>query len=226
MKNHLESLSETARWRLLVDAAKQAAEAEGYTLARIPGRGLSNVWNMEKSGKTQSAAIRTTRDRWIAFPPLDDGKKWKTLDDVDLVLVAAVDSRENPQKIEVYIFPAKEVRQHFDAAYAARVKASHVIRNNYGMWVGLDPDNRAIASSVGSGIVAKHKPIASYSIEDLMSAVSPAPKDKEEMEAEALRPETLQPATIAEVMAWARERVAELAGVRVEAVKLDLKLEY
>jgi len=27
-------------------------------------------------------------------------------------------------------------------------------------------------------------------------------------------------------MAWARERVAEIAGVRVEAVKLDLKLEY
>ena len=35
-----------------------------------------------------------------------------------------------------------------------------------------------------------------------------------------------QPATIAEVMAWAREWVAEIAGIRPEAVKLDLKLEY
>ena len=35
-----------------------------------------------------------------------------------------------------------------------------------------------------------------------------------------------RPATIAEAMAWARERVAEIAGVRVDVVKLDLKLEY
>jgi hypothetical protein len=32
--------------------------------------------------------------------------------------------------------------------------------------------------------------------------------------------------TIAQVMAWAREQVADIAGVRLEAVKLDLKLEY
>jgi hypothetical protein len=36
----------------------------------------------------------------------------------------------------------------------------------------------------------------------------------------------LQPTTIAEVMDWARERVAKIAGVKVEAVKLDLKVEY
>jgi len=35
----------------------------------------------------------------------------------------------------------------------------------------------------------------------------------------------MQSATIAEVMAWARARVAEIAGVRVDAVKLDLRLE-
>jgi hypothetical protein len=34
------------------------------------------------------------------------------------------------------------------------------------------------------------------------------------------------PATIAEVMAWARTKVAELAGVSVDRVKLDLKVEY
>ena len=40
---------------------------------------------------TWIASVRTTRDRWIAFPPLDGGTRWKTLDDVELVLVAAVD---------------------------------------------------------------------------------------------------------------------------------------
>jgi transcriptional regulator with XRE-family HTH domain len=34
-----------------------------------------------------------------------------------------------------------------------------------------------------------------------------------------------QPSTIAEVLAWARRRVAQLAGVDIESVKLDLKLE-
>src|SRR3954466_243062 len=123
MANRLETLSEAARWRLLVDAAKQAAEAADYQLSRVPGRGLSNIWNLTKDGKTQVAAIRTARDRWIAFPPLEKGTKWKTLDDVSLVLVATVDSKENPQSIEVYIFPADDVRERFNASYAARVKA-------------------------------------------------------------------------------------------------------
>ena len=52
MANGLETLSEAARWRLLVDAAKQAAETAGYKLSRIPGRGLSNIWNLTKDGKT------------------------------------------------------------------------------------------------------------------------------------------------------------------------------
>ncbi len=38
-------------------------------------------------------------------------------------------------------------------------------------------------------------------------------------------PQELCPATIAEVMKWARERVAEIAGVSVDAVRLELKLE-
>ncbi len=98
MAGLLAGLSEAARWRLLVDAAKQAAGKAGYKLTRVPGRGLSNIWSMEKGGKTQMAAIRTTRDRWIAFPPLNGGTEWKTLDDVKLVVVAAVELEREPTK--------------------------------------------------------------------------------------------------------------------------------
>jgi hypothetical protein len=77
--------------------------------------------------------------------------------------------------------------------------------------------------------VKQYKKKAVYSIEALLSAV----KAEEPLYTEGettLNEETDQhearPATIAEVMAWARERVAELAGVRLEAVKLDLKVEY
>ena len=122
MVNLLEDLSETVRWHLLVNAAKKAADAQGYSMERVPGRGLSNIWNVTKDGETKVASIRTTRDRWIAFPPLEGGTKWKTLDDVDTVIVATVDSKEEPENIEVYIFPSDDVRKRFDAAYAARQK--------------------------------------------------------------------------------------------------------
>ena len=228
MVNRLDGLTEATKWRLLVDAAKQAAEEQGYALKRVPGRGLSNIWSMEKDGKKHLASIRTTRDRWIAFPPLNGGAKWKTLDEVELVVVAAVDSKEEPENIEVYIFPADEIRKRFNAAYAARIEAGHAIRDNFGMWVGLDPDLRRVASSVGSGIVEHHIRVAMYSIDALLSAkLGPPPYGEDgaaiDQKAEC---ELTCPTTIAEVMAWAREHVAEIAGVPVDAVKLDLKVEY
>ena len=87
--------------------------------------------------------------------------------------------------------------------------------------------SRGIATSVGSGIAEKYPRVAMYSIEALLSDGA-----EQSQEAEGGLPagdEAEPPArltTIAEVMAWARERVAEIAGVRVEAVKLDLKMEY
>src|SRR5580658_2824944 len=104
VSNSWNDLSEYARtWRVLVHGAKKGAAEAGYTMSRLPGRGLSNVWQVQKNGKAQIAAIRTTRDRHIAFPPLEGGKKWKTLDDVDLVIVAATDSKHDPKKVAVYI---------------------------------------------------------------------------------------------------------------------------
>lgn len=228
MKNLLEPLSEARRWRLLVDAAKDAIEQEGYTLRRVPGRGLSNVWDIERDGKTLLASIRTTRDRAIAFPPLENGAKWKTLSDVEVVVVATVDSKEDPRKVEVFFFPADDVRKHFDAAYAARKKAGHANRDNFGMWVALDADTRNIASSVGSGLTAKYRRVAVYSIEDLLAAEVPRDSARETgmVDETVEQGEEDRLSTIAEVMDWARRRVAEIAGVRVEAVKLDLKVEY
>jgi hypothetical protein len=157
---------------------------------------------------------------------------------VQVVIVAAVDSKENPEKIEVYVFPADEVRRRFDAAYTARTGAGHTVREDFGMWVLLDPDSRANTPGhspgyVGSGIIAQHPRVAMYSIESLLADERAEPDtDTQPQQVEVLRgvearPEEPQrPLTIAGVMAWARERVAEIAGVRVEAVKLDLKLEY
>ena len=227
MNNLLNDLSDSARWRLMVDAAKAGMMAKGYALERVPGRGMSNVWNVTKDGETRIASIRTTRDRYIAFPPLEGGAKWKTLDDVELVVVATVDSKDAPERVEVYLFPADDVRQRFNAHYAARLKEGQSIKDNFGMWVGLDRDDRGIAASVGTGILEKYEPIANYAIADLLAEHPPAQaNDEEPVQAAGEIPATPTLATIAEVMAWARNRVAEIAGVQAEAVKLDLKLEY
>lgn len=230
MANHLEGLSETVKWHLMTDAAKRGAEAAGYTLERVPGRGLSNLWTITKDGKSQKAAIRTTRDRWFAFPPLNGGTKWKTLDDVDAVIVSTVDSREDPENVEVFIFPADEVRKRFQAAHAARTKAGQVVKDNFGMWIGLHKDDRGIPASVGSGIADKYDRITSYAIKDLIPSIVAADavgEDADDVEALTSMEQTeAPPSTIGEVMAWARQRVADLAGVQVEAVKLDLKVEY
>jgi hypothetical protein len=93
------------------------------------------------------------------------------------------------------------------------------------MWIALDTDQRGIASSVGSGLAAKYKSVATYSIDDLAAAMPP-PKGEEQEAEDEMEELAPRPTTIAEVMAWARSRVAELAGVRVDAVKLDLKVEY
>lgn len=230
MVNKLAQLNESGRWNLMVSAAKQGAISRGYALERIPGRGLSNIWTITKDGKSQRASIRTTRNRWFAFPPLANGTKWKTLSEVDVVIVASVDSRDNPENVEVFIFPAEDVRTRFDAAYAARKKAGKLLTDNFGMWICLDPTNDSNHDTVSSGIVEKYKRVALYSIDKLIAETSQNIEEHALSEGAGGADEGIETApsvdTISEVMSWARKRVAEIAGVKIEAIKLDLKVEY
>lgn len=230
MAQSFQDISSADAWRVLVDAAIVAAEDKGFTLRRMPGRGRSTVYEVERNGNKRLAAIRTTRDRLIAFPPMADG--WKTLDDVKLVFVAAVDVPEAPASIEVFMLPADEVRARFDAALAARIEAGHQIVENFGMWISLDTDDRGLPASVGSGIADHFRPIAVFPIdaELLASVAATAAEKNDDAPAEAV-PKTDglgQPAsgTISEILEKARTDIAALAGVTDEKVKLDLKIEY
>ena len=228
MSNRLKDMGETASWRLMVSAAIEGAKHIGYEMQRKPGRGLSNTYEMTKDGKTQVASVRTTRDRAIAFPPLDGGKKWKTLDDVELVLVSAVDDRLNPQNVDVYLFPANEVRQRFNASYAARIAAGHIIRDDYGMWLMIDAGNTEVAGQVGSGIIDQYPAIARFTIDKLEAGVAPAvremvaetapdPEETADEDVPALK-------TVADVMAFCVEKIANLTGMPANSIKLDLKM--
>jgi len=231
MGTSLNEMNEAGSWRLLVDAAVSAAKSRGYKCVRLPGKGLSNLWRFEKDGRAQIASIRTTRDRAFTFLPLEQGHRWKTLDDADLVMVAAVDQKDSPRAVEVYLFDAKIVRKRFDEAYAARREAGHTIKDNFGFWLNLDRDDRSTPSAVGSGLAEEFDPIAVYQLDDLVGSAGEPMKlvprtPKPALEAEAQAQAGMPPQTIAEVMGWARENIARIAGVRPEAVKLDLKLEY
>ena len=232
MANRLKEMGESAAWHLMVSAALEGAKQQGYALKRQPGRGLSNTYEMTKDGETKVASVRTTRDRYIAFPPLDGGKRWKTLDDADLVLVSAVDDPANPQNVDVYLFPADEVRRRFDASYAARIGAGHTVRDNYGMWVMLDEGNSDIISQIGHGLAADYPRIAHFTIDELQASADPdvrkmadeTPVVEEEAGIREVQAEGAALNTVADVLTFAREKIATLTGMAADAVKLDLKM--
>ena len=228
MTNRLKEMGETASWRLMVSAALEGAKAAGYTMKRQPGRGLSNTYEMTKDGKTQIASVRTTRDRFIAFPPLDGGTKWKTLDTADLVLVSAVNDPANPQRADVYLFPGDEVRKRFDANYAARIKNGHTVRDDFGMWVMIDKGDDEIISQVGHSLAVDYPAISHFSIDELeasvgsgvkgmISKISSEPDEVVVADLTALN-------TVADVLTFAREKIAVLTGMPADAIKLDLKM--
>ena len=221
MSTQFSELSVSRTWNILVGAAIRALEGKGFEPDRVPGRGRSNVWKIVENGQRKRVSIRTTKDRWFAFPPLKKGTKWKTLDDVDVVIVAAVDDRDDPQNVEVYRFDAAEVRKRFDESYAARIQAGQTVKDNFGMWVNLDTDDRGLPASVGAGLAAKHAPIATFPLEDLVAENS---VETAEVAADG-EASGRDPHTIAEVMDWARKRIATLSGVRMEAIKLDCRIE-
>ena len=224
MMNQFNDMSDSRTWAILVGAATRALREAGFAPTRLPGRGRSNVWEIQENGRPKRVSIRTTKDRWIAFPPLEKGTKWKTLDDVAIVVVAAVDDRENPQSVKVYRFDAEEVRRRFDASYAARIAAGQTVRDGFGMWLGLDVDDRDRAASVGTGLAAEYSPIATFPLAELIAktALEPAvvPEDGEAVGTAATRPQT-----IADVIDGARKHIAMLAGVPMEAVKLECRIE-
>jgi hypothetical protein len=227
MPNRFTEMSDQETWPILVNAAKRGLEAQGFKLTRVPGRGRSNIWEIEQQGKAQRASIRTTKGRWFAFPTLKHGKAWKTLDDVEKIVVAAVDDKDDPRKVQVYLFQAPEVRNRFNAAYAARTKAGLVVKDNFGMWINLDDDKRRLPTSVGAGLAADHQPIAEYSLDELLAEGAPnTGLHKDESDPVESEQSESPPRTIAEVMNWARRQIADLSGFPVQAVKLDLKIEH
>lgn len=222
MGNSFNSLSRGESRRVLITSALDALKDEGFDLKkkRGMGRGPSQVYIAKRDGKEQLLSIRTTRNRWFAFPPFDGG--WKTLDDVDLVAVSAVDNPENPEKAEVYLFSAKSVRDKLDAEHAVRKANGYVITENVGLWIYLDPIEDEDQGSMGSGLASDETRIAEIPFDegDVFSFTidAQAPEDQ-------LGEPTKKQGKIPDILLSARKSIAHLAGVDIESVKLELRIE-
>jgi hypothetical protein len=223
-----KTLGEGLRRSVLVEAALRGARAHGMVLARKPGRGKASIWEWKREDGPRLVAIRTGQSRAFTFPPLEHGEKWRTLDDVDYVLVAVVDDRDHPQAVEVYLFDQPEVRRRFELNYRSRTEAGQSVTDDYGAWLPLDRDDRDLPHSAGSGLADDFPPIASFSLQELIKEPVtdhgnwPAPNSlRERMGRHATEPET-----VGETISWARNHIAKLASVPVDAVSLDLKIHY
>lgn len=153
--------------RKLFQLGLQALEQDGWTVQREHGLGKSSVRRISKNGDSKLVSIRTTQDRWIAFPAKPNGKGWFTLDDVEAVIAVSF-SPSSRHEAWAHQIPATEMRERFNRAYQARKEAGrHLPKGRRGIWIPLydREGNNKNVSYVGGGAGLDHKPIARFPLD-------------------------------------------------------------
>jgi hypothetical protein len=156
------------RKKLLFHYGVQALQKEGWTVERETGLGKSSVRRITKNGDSKLVAIRTTQDRWIAFPPAPEGTGWVTLDGVEAVIAVSL-APKSASEAWVHWLPAKEMRERFDLAYDARKKAGRAFPKRRGVWIPLyqrESDNPRNVGFVGGGAGLDHQPLAKVPLKE------------------------------------------------------------
>jgi len=213
MTNVLATPEKVSRRDRLFQIGLETLHKNGWRVERIPGFGKSSVRKITKGGKSRKVSIRTSQDAWIAFPRNDANNGWVTLSDVDVVLAVSVDDRHDPKFAQVHMIEADEMRQRFDRAYGARIKAGYNIPLGRGVWVSLyHPDGTDPVTHVGGGAGLDHPPIARVPLEseESDSDVSVETKNLNDVD---------KPLTIAE----AKRRLAMTLGVDPSSIKITVE---
>lgn len=163
MTNIFKSPEKSERKRRLFEIGIQTLEKGGWSVSKAKGLGKSSVRRITKNGESKLVSIRTTQDKWLAFPPKPDGKGWFTLDDVDVVLAVSF-APKSQGEVWAHWIPADELRKRYDLAYQARKKAKRVLPQRRGVWIPLyhrESDNPENVSFVGGGAGLDYPKIAS-----------------------------------------------------------------
>lgn len=156
-------MSDVTKGKLL-SLAEQSLKDAGWVVERVPrgekGSRYSSVRKIKKDGLEYLASIRTTKDCWFAFHTINNGKNWKTLDDVDYVIASSCKNDGDISIVKVHMMPASEVRTEFDKNYAAKIKSGHTVSNDTPIWLSLyDNDDTNSPLYAGAGLGQKHKPL-------------------------------------------------------------------
>ncbi len=214
MTNVFGSPEKVERRDRLKEIAYETLQAQGYAVERLSGSGKSSMRRLLKDGVEKIATIRTTQDRWFAFPRTKDDKGWLTLDDANVVVVVSVDDKENPKFALVHIFEQADIKSRMDRAYAARMEANRSIPIGRGVWVSLYDDENGSASFVGAGAGKASPPIAKVPLNKGELAPLPtAPIASNSAEFGS------QPLTISE----AKQRLAITFGVDPSHIKITVE---
>jgi hypothetical protein len=196
---------------------EKALQDHGWTVERISRARKSSVRRITRGSLIQRVSIKTTRDRWIAFARNDADTGWKTLPDVDTVIVAAVDP-DDAAFARVHMIDAHDLRNRFDRAYAARSAAGYSIDKARGVWIPLYyPDTEEPVTHVGGGAGLDNPPIARYPLECADGAR--AGTEPMRVTTAETKPDSAELLTIPE----AKRRLARSLGVDPSAIKITVE---
>jgi hypothetical protein len=175
---------DSKRWRKLrlFQIGVESLESQGWRVTKERGLGKASVRRISKGSESMLVSIRTTQDRWLAFPPKPNGKGWITLDDVDVVIAVSVDDMNDPSEAWVHWIPATEMLARFDAGFRARKSQGRVQPKRRGVWIPLyhrESESENV-SYVGGGAGLDFPPIARIPLGLEGSATSAAEDESDE----------------------------------------------
>lgn len=176
MTNIFKTSKKHDRKKRLFEIGVETLQKQGWTVTKEK-LGKSSVRRISKNGESKLVSIRTTQDKWIAFPPKPDRKSFITLDDVDVVIAVSVDHGDKPREALVHWLPADDMRKRFNAALKARIAAKRVQPDRRGVWIPLyerEGDNPDNVSYIGGGAGLDYPAIAHVSMN---GAVAPSGAD-------------------------------------------------
>ena len=112
--------NEISDWQVMVDAAKQGLEEQGYPLTRIPS---TQAFKRLDGGAQRAVPAQRLSGQQETAGSLSSlstaARRWKTLVYVDLLWSHLV-SPDSQSDVEVYVFPAAEVRKRFGCPRVGR----------------------------------------------------------------------------------------------------------
>lgn len=214
-----------AHQKRLRAAAQAALEQQGHKVVPVKGTGGAQV-DLEHDGKRSWAFVRTSADRWIGWMRDGSTGDFKGFDeDASLVVIASLDSKTKPTRIEIYAFNPTDVQAAFRANLVARKASNPDLAHKAPIFVCLDRMERGVPADTSSGLKEKalwstSLPFSGVAAEGSTVKAEPnlteAPAEKSGANVQPPRYETTEG-----FAARVRQEFADLVGVPVEKVRVE-----